>query len=240
MRREVLLSLAVVALASAVLAEPPTIEIAAEVRPAGQYALFQPRTTAVSIEYVGMSGVDAVPSMILKDPKTFFMDTRGLKAGRYKFIAVGASNTGEQARAAFTVVVGDIPPGPGPDPDPDPKPDPDGVVPISGDGFRVLVVLESSDRAKLPSSQVTTLTAAEVVNYLNSKCVMGPDGKTREWRVWDKDVPTTAVAKHWADAMKRPRTSLPWVMISTGKTGYEGPLPATAAEFLTLLKKYGG
>lgn len=34
--------------------------------------------------------------------------------------------------------------------------------------------------------------------------------------------------------------TLPWIVISTGKTGYEGPLPKTVAETLALLKKYGG
>ncbi len=98
-------------------AAPPAVDIPPEVRPAGQYVLFAPRTDAVSVEYVGLDGVEPLPAALLKDARTFVLDTRGLARGRYRFVAVAAGGTGEQARAAFAVVVGD--PGPTPPPGPD-------------------------------------------------------------------------------------------------------------------------
>ena len=80
--------------------------------------------------------------------------------------------------------------GPRPPPDPiDPPPDP---VPVStnpfGDlpGLRVLMVYESS--APLPLGQGPVLTGKAVRDYLETHCAVGADGKTREYRIWDKDV----------------------------------------------------
>lgn len=100
-------ALSVVLLAAAVgLAEPPKLVIPAEVKPAGQYVEQLPETDAVSVQYVGLSGVDPIPSRVLNDPRLFLLDTRGLAAGSYKFAAVGSSKTGEQVRRDFAVVIG--------------------------------------------------------------------------------------------------------------------------------------
>lgn len=131
------------------------------------------------------------------------------------------------------VVVGavkpDDPPGPNPD---DPKP------PMPGEGFRVLIVLESRDLSTLPSSQVAALTAREVREYLNAKCVK--EGNQPEWRIWDKDTDISRESEHWKEAMKRPRPSLPYLLISNGKAGYEGPMPKDTAALMAELKKIGG
>lgn len=138
---------------------------------------------------------------------------------------------------AVNVGVGPAPPGPpGPNP-PGPAP---GPAPIPLAGFRVLMVYESADLSKMPAAQQAVLFSKSIRDYMNSKCPVGPDGKTREWRIYDKDVDLTAEAKTWRDAMARPRASVPWIVISTGTSGYEGPLPANAAEALALLQKYGG
>jgi hypothetical protein len=42
----------------------------------------------------------------------------------------------------------------------------------------------------------------------------------------------------WCKALKRPMESLPWIIISNGKTGYEGPLPKTTDELIELVDKY--
>jgi hypothetical protein len=132
--------------------------------------------------------------------------------------------------------------GRGPDPKPpDPvPPDPPGPddAPIKEPGFRVLIVYESAELTKMPSAQQSVLYAKSVRDYLNAKCVVGPDGKTREWRIWDADVDTSAESKIWQGAMKRPRKSLPWVLISNGKTGFEGALPADTTKAMELFKKY--
>lgn len=131
------------------------------------------------------------------------------------------------------------PPGPTPPgPTPTPEPTPDAPIPVAG--FRVLVVYETGEVAKLPKEQAAVLYAKQVRDYLNSKCVTGADSKTREWRIWDKDVDASGEAKHWQAALARNRKGVPWIIISDGKTGFEGPLPASVDEMLRLLKKYGG
>ena len=132
---------------------------------------------------------------------------------------------------------GPNPPGPTPPIPPDPTPD---TIPIPLDGFRVLIVYEQKDLAKLPKEQVSILTSQTIRQYFNLKCVKGADGKTPESRIWDKDTDVSADSEHWRKALARPRTGLPWILISTGKTGYEGPLPANVDDTLKLLKKYGG
>lgn len=130
------------------------------------------------------------------------------------------------------VVVGavkpDDPPGPNPD---DPKP------PMPGEGFRVLIVRETADLANLTPQQVAIFTAKDVRDYLNSKTVL--EGNQRAYRIWDKDTDVSREATHWKEAMARPRTTLPWVLVSNGKDGYEGPLPKNVDEMMALLRKYG-
>lgn len=123
------------------------------------------------------------------------------------------------------------PPGPGPGPDPNPAP-----IPVAG--FRVLIVYETG--TVLPPLQEVVLTSATLRTYLRAKCVDDPtaDLDAKGWRIWDKDEDTSGVSKVWADAMKRERKSLPWILVSNGKTGYEGPLPGTVDDTITLLKKY--
>lgn len=125
-------------------------------------------------------------------------------------------------------------------PKPPPHVDPVEPAPIPDKGFRVLIVYETSDLAKLPAAQTAVLTSAEVRGYLNDKCVAGPDGKNKEWRVFDKDTDVSRESKLWQAAMKRERKSVPWIVVSNGTTGFEGPLPANIADTLVLLKKYGG
>jgi len=87
-------------------AAPPKLEIPTELKPTGDYVTHKPKTDAVSIIYVGLSGIDAFPSEFLKDSRDFILPTRGIPTGVYKFSAVAASATGEQVRQDFTVVIG--------------------------------------------------------------------------------------------------------------------------------------
>ena len=107
-------------------------------------------------------------------------------------------------------------------------------------GFRVLIIEEVMNRASLPTAQRLILTSVApngVRAFLEANCVLGPDRKTREYRIYDQNVNLAKESTIWQDAMKRPRKSLPWIVISNGTTGFEGPLPATAEETVTLLKK---
>lgn len=117
--RKVILTLLLLAAPAG--ADPPRLQIPAEVSAHGDYATIVPDTDAVSVVYIGLSNVQPFPSAFLKDSRAFVLPTRGLSAGRYKFVAVGAGKGGEQAQEAFVVLVGDVPPVPPPDPVPVPR-----------------------------------------------------------------------------------------------------------------------
>ena len=93
-------------MAASALAQPPSIEIPAEVRPSGQYVTFQPKTDAVSVTYVGLDGIDPVPNSLLSSPTAFLLDVFGKPAKKYRFVAVAAGKDGKQTRVDFVVPIG--------------------------------------------------------------------------------------------------------------------------------------
>lgn len=159
--------------------------------------------------------------------------------GRYKIELWCAKANVASDIATTWIVIGNpppVPPGPGPDPKPKPDPDPSPKdAPIAGDGLRVLIVHETSQ--PLSQSQFATIYGQQFRDYLRAKCAKGADGSA-EARIWDKDVDTKDAPKHWQDAMKRPRQSIPWLIVSNGKTGFEGPLPQTLDEALAIVKRF--
>jgi hypothetical protein len=92
----------------------------------------------------------------------------------------------------------------------------------------------------MPQSQQQILFAKSIRTYLDSKSPVGVDGKTHDWRIYDQNIDTTTDSQVFKDAMNRPRKSVPWIIVGNGKTGFEGPLPATVDDTLNLLRKYGG
>lgn len=102
--------------------------------------------------------------------------------------------------------------------------------PIPEPGLHVLIVEETEDRGKVPPSQANIFTSVALREYL--------DSKAKGWRIFDQDVDLRLEAKLWQDAMARDRESLPWIVISNGKSGHEGPLPETVAATIDLIKKY--
>ena len=119
----------------------------------------------------------------------------------------------------------------------DPPKPPQPPAPIVGDGLHVLIVYESADLQKLPPGQLSALKSQTVRDYLDGRCAK--ENGVAAWRIWDADVDTKESSKAWQDAMKRSRQSLPWLIISDGRSGYEGPLPGNVADTLELLKKWG-
>lgn len=161
------------------------------------------------------------------------------KAGTYEVWAWNAKGDVASDLAVCKVIIGDMPPGPGPGPGPDPKPpDPPTPGPSPISGKRCLIIYETADATKIPPAQQEIIFGRQVRDYLNSVCETGPDGKTKEWRIWDKDVATDGAGKVWQDAMKRDRKSVPWLVVGGKGGGYEGPLPGTVEEFLALVKKH--
>lgn len=190
------------------------------------------------------SNGDLIDYEELPDGRLIFVAPPGtyrIKLLAIKLSADGKKTVAEAARIIVTVGPpgpGPVPPDPGPGPVPPVPPGPLPPIPVAG--FRTLIVYETSELSKLPAKQAAILYAKSIRDYLQSKAVMGPDGKTKEWRMYDKDVDVSAESKIWQDAMKLPRTQVPWIVISDGKTGFSGPLPADVTSTLALLKKFGG
>ncbi len=165
----------------------------------------------------------------------------------YRVVAVGANAKGQQTPAQVClVVVGKAPPvPPGPEPPkppvppvpPTPTPDP---APIVEEGFRVLVVFQDKELAKLPIKQQSILFSKNVRAYLNDKCASDNGGQKAYWFL-DAEAKFADNMPPWVKrTFDRKRDAVPWIIVSNGKTGWEGPLPKDETETLTLLKKYGG
>lgn len=131
---------------------------------------------------------------------------------------------------------GAVPPGPGPSPGPGPGPSP---TPVPGAKLYVLIVTETSQQTPEQAAVINSKAADE---YL----------KAKSWqrRVADKDVvdengKVPADLAAWLDKAKAWNAGggkWPYLNIADGSGAvvYEGPLPATEAEYLALLKKFGG
>lgn len=167
-----------------------------------------------------------------------------VKKGVVELIALdsGAANADNEKRAVLNVMgmSPNPPPGPTPPTPPTPEPTPN---PIPGDKNRVLIMYESSELSKLPASQAVQISSPTLRSYLNRKCLVGVDGVTPEYRIWDKDVDLSNTTQVWRDAMasaKKDPFKLPVLAVSNGKTGWVGTLPTTEAETLVILKRYLG
>ena len=98
-----------------------------------------------------------------------------------------------------------------------------------------MIIFESGDATKLPPSQQNILYGKAVREYLSSKCATEADG-TKSYRIYDQNIDASGESKIWQDAMKRPRQSVPWLIVSNGKAGFEGPLSATVDDFMKIIK----
>src|SRR5581483_8232697 len=132
-----------------------------------------------------------------------------------------------------------VPPTP-PGPTPNPDPFSGKAMATASPSLRVLIVYESSTLSQLPKAQAGILTDGNLRAYLTSHCVTGADGKTADWRIWDKDVNTAAESPVWQRVMARPKASIPWIVIGDGSAGFEGALPADSVSPLALVQKFGG
>jgi hypothetical protein len=138
-----------------------------------------------------------------------------------------------------TITVQGATPTPGPTPGPTPTPTPPPAPPpIAGAGNRVLIVYETSD--VLPAKQAAILTSGVLRDYLDATTAKDTANPNGAYRIWDKDTDLShpSVSPSWKAAMARPRASVPWIVLSDGTTGYEGPLPESVEATLELLKKH--
>jgi len=128
-----------------------------------------------------------------------------------------------------------VPPSP-PVPPPSPIP-PTPPAPIPLQGFRVLIVY---DDATLTKEQEGIVYGKKVRDYLQAKCVLGTDGKTKDFWILRAGTDVSAAPSWIGDVIQRHPGQRTFMVVSDGKTGSDGPIPANADEALTLLRKVGG
>lgn len=104
------------------------------------------------------------------------------------------------------------------------------VAPIPADGLHVLVVEETEDRTKLPPSQIVALTSSVLRDYVAAK--------QGQFMMADDDSPIEHMDPLWAAALARPRTGLPWIIVSNGTNGAEQLLPQDIDATLELIRQY--
>lgn len=129
---------------------------------------------------------------------------------------------------------------PEPDPGPDPPP-PDPTVPFPAPGLAVLVIYEAGEVGKLPASQQAIFSSNKLLRFLRSKTVKLSDGDPAI-RVWDKDykpehmVNVPAVFREaYFDVRDEAAGQLPWIAISNGQRGWQGPLPQNVNDVMELV-----
>jgi hypothetical protein len=207
------------------------------------------QTSLDSLRWINLNDdVDLIPSdtgnwiIIAVNPSNATLRRHGGSTIDYKIAAYGAKATAGKAvptDPVYITIQVDMPLPPTPPTPPTPPSPPTPPAPIPDAGLRVLVVYDTTKVTAMPAEQQSILFSKELRDFLNAKCPLGPDGKTHEWRIWDASVDATndpsAALKA---AFSRPRASVPWIVASNGKHGFEGPLPATVADTLALLNKY--
>lgn len=122
--------------------------------------------------------------------------------------------------------------------DPKPKPPEPDPAPIPVKGLRVLIIYDPGAEDKMPIEQKAIIFGQPMRDYLNTRCVLGPDNKTREWRIYPTDVKIETAPKIWRDAFARQRSSVPWLIVSNGVTGFEGELPSDVASTKKVIGKH--
>lgn len=144
---------------------------------------------------------------------------------------------------SVTFDVGEVGPQPKPEPKPDPKPDPKpepkpDPAPFPANGLHVLIAYET---ANINPRLANMIASGDLIKYLKGACAKEPGNGWSAYRIWDKDVFTGNEAKTWQDAMKKVTGKpVPYIVISNGVTGFEGPLPDSVEGIIELVKKYAG
>lgn len=177
----------------------------------------------------------SLQSFTAQDGETLVLNT-GLKPQVVEILQI-VSLGDRNAYQELSIRIGNAPQ---PPPDTDPVPVPPDTEPITTGKLYVAIIEEVGDRSKLSADQQAIFTAKEIRDYRDKACAKHPDDGTPEWKVVDKDLDPSKEPEWFKKAFAEQRSTLPWIVLSNGRQGYSGPLPASVKETLELLKKYGG
>lgn len=172
--------------------------------------------------FVGGSG--AIETKRFAGPFVYVIEATKPGRDELLIVPVGAKAEGEAKRVTF--LVGNVVPPVDPEPEP----------PIPAAGLHVLVVYEAN--ATLPAGQAAILTGQATRSMLNDVCTTDARG-LKAYRLLPVGVefgPDELPV--WKTAFARPRTATPWVVISNGRRGYEGPLPKSERDFAELVRSF--
>ena len=128
------------------------------------------------------------------------------------------------------------PPGPVDPPAPPPV-EPDGIpIVVSQAGLRVLIVEETDDASrKALNPGQRAIIQGTTKDSFRTWCK-----SHAEVVVADKDSSFAKLPAVWGELFNRPRAGLPWIVITNGKTGYEGFVPSDPAVAMKLVQSIGG
>jgi hypothetical protein len=211
---------------------------------AGDKATLKFATTA-KVLWAGKvgAGFDATE---LSDGTNLVVTVTGKDAGGSGFVIVALTDKSAGViRVTVTAPPGPKPnpippvPDPGPEPPPPGPPPPDPVPPappgpVTPQKLWVVIVEETADAVATRGAFLSDQTLRKFM-----------EAHGHRWRVVDKDVvgtdgkPPEDVQRFLADARARKLPML-YLVNAKGQTVHQEPVPATAAELLTLLKKWGG
>jgi hypothetical protein len=143
---------------------------------------------------------------------------------------------GAVVRQLITTNTAPIPP---PDPPIPPKPPdpPPAPAPIPLSGFRTLIQF---DPATLTADQQGIVFGKRVRDYLRAKSVVGSDGQTKDFWIIEAGLDVSAAPKWIGDVIQRHPGQKSFMVVSDGKTGFDGPIPADADAAMAILQKVGG
>lgn len=190
-------------------------------------------TGPITVRGIFADGNGKVQTKKFKGKVVFVVEAAGV--GTVELLAIPSGVTDEANIVRKTL---DVDSGVGPRPPPKPPEPPVDPAPIPLAGFRVLIVYDDSTLTGEQRDGI--ITGKTVRDYLQAKCVPGADGKTKDFWIIQSGSDVTNAPKWIGDAIQRRPDRKTFMLISDGKTGYDGPIPANKDAAMTELKKVGG
>lgn len=212
-----------------------TVELIIRIFPEGHIAV-EAMAGPVKVRARFADGTGKIETREYRTAFVYFLTSEKAGIVGIDLIPVGAVLEKDIERHVLTVSDGTQPippPGPGPVPV-----DPVIPTPITPTKLQVVIIEDPAQRATIPAEKIIIMDGAEIRDYCKTHCSV--TGTTPDRRVLSLRQDVSNQPQWIKDACAEPRTSTPWIVILTPTQKISGPLPATVADTMTLLRKYGG